>query len=361
MRIVHISDCYLPRLGGIETQVSELVEMQRNQGHEVFVLTLTPGDSSEANLRRFPFNLPNNLLWHPRGQQICEGQLQEIQPDVVHLHFGAASPFAWDGLKAVCKLGIPNVATVHSIWGKLAQKFYGLSSKSWNTKTVFSAVSEVAAGLVCKTLDREVFVAHNGVDIEFWHQASHKESQRVEIVSATRFASRKRIGPQIDVIEKVVKQLGEKSPHFTIAGSGPDFEHIKKRIKKAGLEKHVSLVGRLSKIELRNLYSKADLFLQMSVLEAFGIAACEARAAGLPVVTRQGSGVAEFVTHGVTGFLENSDAEIANRIVELLNNRDELSKMKSNSLSQSPPQNWEHATSQVFELYQKARNVGESK
>jgi glycosyltransferase involved in cell wall biosynthesis len=335
--------------------------MQRKQGHEVFVLTLTLGDSNEPNLRRFPFKLPNNLLWHPRGQQICEAQLKEIKPDVVHLHFGAASPFAWDGLKAVCNLDIASVATVHSIWGKLARKLYGLSSKSWKTKTVFSAVSEVAANYVSNTLGREVLVAHNGVDIEFWQQASQNESQKVEIVSATRFASRKRIRPQIDVIEKVVQQLGEASPHFTIAGSGPDFEIIKKRIKKAGLEKHVSLTGRLSKIELRDLYSQADLFLQMSVLEAFGIAACEARAAGLPVVTRQGSGVAEFVTHGETGFLENSDVEISNRIVELVKNRDELSKLKSNSLSQIPPQNWEYVTSKVFELYQKARNASESK
>ena len=243
----------------------------------------------------------------------------------------------------------------------MARKLYALSSKSWKTETVFSAVSQIAADYVSTSLNREVKVAHNGVDIEFWHQANQQPSNQIEIVSATRFASRKRIRPQIDVIEKVVKQLRQDSPHFTIAGNGPDFENIKKRIKLAGLEQHVTLTGRLSKSELRDLYSRADLFLQMSVLEAFGIAACEARAAGLPVLTRQGSGVAEFVTHDETGYFEKSDNEIVNRIIQLSKQRDELARIKSNSRSQTPAQNWEHASAQVFELYQFAVHQGESK
>ena len=335
--------------------------MQRQQGHEVFVLTLTPGDSSDPNLRRFPFSLPSNLLWNPRGQHICESQLKEISPDVVHLHFGAASPFAWDGLKAVCNLNLPSVATVHSMWGKLAEKLYKFSAKSWKTETVFSAVSEVSAEIVERTLNREVLIAHNGVDIEFWHQPNQKESERVEIVSATRFASRKRIRPQIEVIEKVVNRLGEKSPHFTIAGNGPDFDFIKNRIEKAGLIDFITLTGRLSKTELRDLYIKSDLFLQMSVLEAFGIAACEARASGLPVLTRQGSGVAEFVTQNETGFFESSDEEIVNRIIHLANFPNELARLKINSQTVIPTQNWDHANVQVVDLYQKALNQGQRK
>ena len=47
MRIVHISDCYAPRLGGIETQVRALAMRQAEQGHEVHVLTATPSPPSE--------------------------------------------------------------------------------------------------------------------------------------------------------------------------------------------------------------------------------------------------------------------------------------------------------------------------
>ena len=344
-------------MGGIETQVSGLVEQQNSQGHEVFVLTLTPGDEI-AGVTRFPFNLPNNLLWHPRGKKLAVAALGRIKPDVVHFHFGAASPFAWDGLEAVCELDIPSVATVHSIWGNVARRLYSLTARKWKTKTVFSSVSNVASNIVAKSLNREVSIVHNGVDIDFWKTQPKTETAKIEIVSATRFASRKRIRQQIEVIAKVVYELSDDSPHFTIAGSGPDFDHIQNRIKKLGLQAHVTLAGRLTKTELKNLYSKADLFLQMSVLEAFGIAACEARAAGLPVISRAGSGVSEFVDHGVTGFLENSDAQVAERIVQLVKHRDELVQLQKTSRNNPPVQNWQHARAAVDALYQQAINQG---
>jgi glycosyltransferase involved in cell wall biosynthesis len=340
-------------MGGIETQVSGLVEMQKLQGHDVFVLTLTPGAEHE-DVQRFPFKLPANLLWHPKGEKLVTQALKELKPDVVHLHFGAVSPFAWNGLRAVSRLDIPSVATVHSIWGKIARRFYASTARNWKSKTIFSSVSQTASEIVSKTLNRKVAIAHNGVDIKFWSNLQKSESNRIQIVSATRFASRKRIRPQILAIEQIVKILEMSSPQFTIAGTGPDFNYIKKLIEKKNLSKYVNLVGRLDKHQLRDLYSTADLFLQMSLLEAFGIAACEARASGLPVISRKGSGVSEFVQNGVSGYLESSDDEIVNRIVHLVNNRDELRELKNSSKINPPIQDWEHAASQIQSLYQQA-------
>jgi glycosyltransferase involved in cell wall biosynthesis len=257
-------------------------------------------------------------------------------------------------MKAVRNLDLPSVATVHSIWGSVARKIYAIAARSWNPKTIFSSVSDVACEIVRSSLNRDVHLAHNGVDIAFWSEVNNLESPRIQIVSATRFASRKRIRPQILAIEKMVKVLGEDSPHFTIAGTGPDFASVQKMIQKKNLEKNIELVGRLDKMQLRNLYSRADLFLQMSLLEAFGIAACEARAAGLPIISRKGSGVSEFVKDGTTGYLESSDEEIVERILKLVGDREELRKLKKASQKRPPIQNWEHATEQVQALYQQA-------
>ncbi|MCX6403501.1 MAG: glycosyltransferase [Actinobacteria bacterium] len=339
MRIVHISDCYLPRMGGIETQVSGLVEYQKSKGHEVFVLTLTPGDKN-AGIIRLPFKLPANLLWHPRGKSLAIDQLSQLKPDVVHLHFGAASPFAWQGLRAVTKLGLPNVATIHSIWGKFASGIYGRSRRSWKASTIISSVSEVSSKIVSATLNREVSVVPNGIDVDFWRTATKFEQPQMQIVSATRFASRKRIRPQLAAIESVVKVLKESSPHFTIAGNGPDFEKIKTLISKKNLSKYVTLTGRLNKNELRDLYAKSDIFLQMSVLEAFGIAACD--------------GVSEFVQNSSTGYLEENDAEIVARILQLNANRESLKNLKSQSKNQPPIQTWDHAGTLVEALYQRS-------
>lgn len=344
-------------MGGIETQVSGLVEFQRSQGHEVFVLTLTEGDELDG-VSRFVFNLPNNLLWHPRGQVLATSALALIKPDVVHLHFGAASPFAWDGLKAVCDLGIPSVATVHSIWGPVARRLYALSARSWKTDTIFSSVSKVASNIVADSLNREVATVHNGIDVEYWKTNRKPVSSQIQIVSATRFASRKRIREQIEVIYQVVQVLGENSPYFTIAGTGPDFAKIKRLISKLNLQDHIKLVGRLNKSQLKELYSKSDVFLQLSVFEAFGIAACEARAAGLPVITRAGSGVSEFVEDGVTGFLKDTDLAIAEQIIELVRNPKLLAEVTNKSVASPPLQDWNHASSQIYALYQQAINQG---
>jgi glycosyltransferase involved in cell wall biosynthesis len=202
----------------------------------------------------------------------------------------------------------------------------------------------VSSKIVSATLNREVSVVPNGIDVDFWRNATNAEQPQMQVVSATRFASRKRIRPQLAAIESVVKVLKESSPHFTIAGNGPVFEKMKT----------LTLTGRLNKNELRDLYAKSDLFLQMSVLEAFGIAACEARAAGLPVLTRQGSGVSEFVQNSITGYLEENDAEIVARILQLNANRESLKNLKSQSQNQPPIQTWEHAGTLVEALYQRA-------
>lgn len=340
-------------MGGIETQVSGLVDYQRKEGHEVFVLTLTPGPEING-VKRFPFRLPNELLWNPNGLKLVTSALEELSPDIVHLHLGAASPFAWNGINAVRNLDLPSVATVHSIWGSVAKRMYAGAAKKISRKTIFSSVSKTACDIVSSSLNRDVKLTHNGVDIEFWSEVKNLESPRIQIVSATRFAARKRIRPQIMAIEKIVRELGDKSPHFTIAGTGPDFARIQKLIQEKNLTKNIELVGRLDKLQLRNLYSRADIFMQMSLLEAFGIAACEARAAGLPVISRAGSGVSEFVKDGSTGYLESTDEKIVERIVELVNDREKLRKLKNKSSKQPPVQNWAHAASQIDALYQQA-------
>lgn len=341
-------------MGGIETQVSGLVENQVAAGHEVFVLTLTDG-MPIAGVKRFPFRLPKQILWHPRGKEIVKRELKQLNPDVVHLHFGAASPFAWDGLKAVSKLNIASVASVHSIWGSIARFLYSVVAKNWKSQTVFSSVSQVSSEIVKKSLRSDVVTVPNGVDISFWqNRDSKKESAKIEIVSATRFASRKRIRPQLKVISKIVAELGENSPHFTIAGNGPDFNYIAKQVKRENLENFVTLAGRLNRDELKALYQGADLFLQLSILEAFGIAACEASSAGLPVITRSGSGVSEFVEHGTNGYLENSDAAVVARIVELCKQPKLLQELKKSTREHPPIQNWQFVTNQVTALYEQA-------
>ena len=148
VRILHVSDCYLPRLGGIEVQVADLVRVQREAGHEVGSPRRPRGDRAGRGPRSSPA-LPFDLPVHPRGTGRLIRLMADRAPDVVHVHTGAVSPFAWMGVRAARRAGLPAVVTVHSMWdpvtrgalpGAAARPSAGAAGGWWCT-----AVSEAAA------------------------------------------------------------------------------------------------------------------------------------------------------------------------------------------------------------------------
>ena len=109
MRVLIVSDCYAPRLGGIETQVQDLARNLLAVGHQPAVVTATPlGARRGRSVERpdgFPVfrttvPLPGELPVHPRGRREMEALMERLRPDVVHVHVGIVSPFAWSGIAA---------------------------------------------------------------------------------------------------------------------------------------------------------------------------------------------------------------------------------------------------------------------
>ncbi|MFM8774511.1 MAG: glycosyltransferase, partial [Actinomycetota bacterium] len=137
MRIVHVSDCYLPRTGGIETQVRSLALAQAAAGDDVRIITASPGhDGVRAgheivdglDVERIAVDLPGEIPIHPRTRARVVDSLREQPADVVHVHAGVISPFAWGAVRAAHQLGVPAVVTVHSVWGPLARPAFGASN-----------------------------------------------------------------------------------------------------------------------------------------------------------------------------------------------------------------------------------------
>ena len=76
----------------------------------------------------------------------------------------------------------------------------------------------------------------------------------------------------------------------------------------------------LSVDQLRSIYRQADLFVAPAFLESFGIAALEARCAGLPVLAMRGTGITEFVADRREGLLADGDAGMTKALVEIATN-----------------------------------------
>ena len=366
MRIVHISDCYLPRLGGIEVQVSGLAQQQAARGHDVHVITATrplphvAPQSHEAGVtvHRVTARVPFDLPLHPRAKKNITEKLAALQPDVVHVHMGAVSQFAWAGIAASAKLAIPSLTTVHSMWARWTRVMYAIIRlfNRWDSGTQLAAVSHAAAALVQEATRHGVLVTVNGVDLDAWRGgldlAAHH--QRIQLASATRFAARKRVMQLLELINELHQQFGERCPQLVIAGNGSQFIEAQQFVVRNKLENVITLAGRMERDELKTLFVKSDAFIQLSELEAFGLAAIEARAVGLPVFGRAGNGFSEFVEHGVTGYLESSDAGVKARLIEFMQNPSGLARLKAASAANPPQQDWNYALQQVDDCYQRA-------
>lgn len=90
----------------------------------------------------------------------------------------------------------------------------------------------------------------------------------------------------------------------------------------------MSQTGRLTRAEIRERFARADLYLAPATPESFGIAALEARCAGLPVIGMACGGISDFIRPGVEGLLAESDTDTAMQAAQLLRTPGRLQRMQ---------------------------------
>ncbi|MDH2429089.1 glycosyltransferase family 4 protein [Sphaerisporangium sp. TRM90804] len=350
VRILHVSDCYLPRLGGIEVQVADLVRSQSEAGHEVEVATATPGERLPGVHRvvaRMPFDLPV----HPRGVSRLLRLMAARRPDVVHVHTGAVSPFAWMGVRAAVRAGLPVVVTVHSMWDPLTRLLYRVLDTlfGWSRwHLVGTAVSRAAAHPIRAVAGGRVpvDVVSNGLDLSSWRPVPGTRPARpaggaeaVHIVAVGRLAPRKQPVRLLKLLMEARRRVpGDIAMRATLVGDGPARRSMERFLRAHGMDAWVSLPGRYSRERIRELLASADVFVAPAPRESFGIAALEARAAGVPVVARAQSGVADFVRPGKEGLLGRSFEELVRSVARLARDSELRELIARNNRETEPAQ-----------------------
>jgi glycosyltransferase involved in cell wall biosynthesis len=374
VRIAHLTDCYLPRLGGIESQVHGLARRQRATGHEVTVLTATPGPRGERHgavddldgvpVHRLAVRMPFRLPVNPFAPRDVRSILLSGRYDVAHVHAGVVSPFAYDAVPVVLDLGLPLVVTWHCMLGhteRLARWWQRL--RGWSDRAVaFTAVSAIAAGPVRRMLgdEADVTVLPNGVDVVAWRSSPtvDRSTGEIRIVTAMRLVTRKRPVPLLHMLSRVRDRVPEGiALRLDIFGEGPAERTMRRVIRRSRMADWVDLPGRVTPAELRARYGAADLYVAPARLESFGIAALEARAAGLPVVARSDGGVREFVADGVEGLLAASDEEMVEAVARVASDSTLRQRISSYSRSHPPLQDWSYVLARADEEYARASRL----
>jgi glycosyltransferase involved in cell wall biosynthesis len=176
----------------------------------------------------------------------------------------------------------------------------------------------------------------------------------VRVVAARRLAARKRPGAVLDIAERARAAVpAEVAMRLDLFGEGPGRGRLERRVFQRGLD-WVHLPGRVTREQLREAYWDADVYLTPVRLEAFGIAALEARTAGLPVLARSGSGVGDFIEDGVNGFLGEDDESLAAALAELVTDRDLRQRIATQNATVPPAQTWSAVAALAEEEYRRA-------
>lgn len=347
MRILHVTDCYRPQVGGIEMFVEELAQRQSAAGHDVTVLTATRDRSGTApsgpvRVIRTPSPSPWGLPLLPRRD------LELSSYDVVHAHLSVASLFSSRVAQAAVACRTPVIATVHSMWTGREGWVRAIGAiAGWHHWPMgWTAVSAAAADSMRGPLRRgtSIGVVHNAVDVDWWRSLEHVHdaSRPFTIAAVMRLAGRKRPIPLLDALAALREDLPAGVPlRAVIVGEGPLEDKVRAHVDRLGLGDWVELAGPLSRDRIRELYTVSDAYVAPSYQESFGIAALEARAAGLPVVAMRSGGVGEFVQHGVEGFLCHDDEEMLRALKLLATDRSTTDLVTGHNLAHPPPMDWQ--------------------
>jgi glycosyltransferase involved in cell wall biosynthesis len=360
VRVALACDWFLPRVGGIELHLRDLALALRDDGIDARIVTTTRGD---AVVDGVPVHRVHTPLVPGAGVAYLPGVLSEIERlvhdeafDVVHAHASVVSPVAFAAAVAARRAGVASLVTFHSMLHRssfllgASEALFGWSERG----VVLSAVSSVVAAQVARWIPgANVGVLPNGLDTAFWRVPAHAASDgEIVFASAIRLSRKKRPLRLIRAFADAVRFVaGAPSMRLVVAGAGPEATPMRRLADELGVGDRVELPGQLSRAALRDLYARAHAFVLPSERESFGIAALEARAAGLPVIGMMASGVRDFVRQGVDGLLARDEAELSRHISRLALDAPFRDYVRNRSALTPPPYDWRDVRAMHLEFY----------
>ena len=334
--------CY-PTFGGSGVVATELGKELAMEGHDVHFITY----DLPVRFDRFLSNL------HYHEVRVSDYPLFDYQPyelvlasrivdvakhenlDILHVHYAIPHASAAYMAQQILKsegIYLPFVTTLHgtdiTLVGK-DESFEPVITFAINQSDAVTAVSDSlkADTYAHFNVKREIHVIPNFIDMQRYEGCSTEgvlkafapKGERL-LLHTSNFRPVKRVEDVVEVFSKVRKEIPSK---LLLVGDGPERPKIEALCRKLGTCDDVHFLGKLKNVE--EVYSVADLFLLPSETESFGLAALEAMASKVPVISSNTGGIPEINENGVTGFLSHvgDTDDMASNALKLLRD-DEL-------------------------------------
>lgn len=337
--IVLLAKGYLPDDGGIERYSTEIAHAYASNGWRVIAITQS---SAGAGVRRdgrvivIDLGLGNQFVLLAKFLGTWRTVRKRFKPNVVHATTWRLSlPALFGGRRP------PLLTTVHG------REIFVLP-KALRPVMRF-ALTHTDRVLVVSDTIRRAAAVRAGVPSDAWHvvwngssylngssdpdSKRHTDNGIVQITTLCRLVARKNVPAAVRALGLLVER-GITNFRYTIAGTGPDTVAIKREIEAAGLQKYVTLAGRIEDSEIPPLYSQTDIFLHPQIdidgdIEGFGLVIADAMTFGAAIIAGKDGGPADFIQHQTTGLLcdGTSDIDIADALASLVTNENLRSKL----------------------------------
>ena len=360
--------CY-PTFGGSGVMATELGMSLVDHGHEVhFIAYKKPVRLSDVNENLYfhKVNVPDYPLFSFVPYELAlstklVGVVKQYSIDVLHVHYAIPHAYAAYMAKKMLKeqsINIPIVTTLHGTDITLVG-----NHPSYKTAVTFSINKSDIVTCVSKSLKedtlnqfeikKEIKVIPNFIDInkyiiqqDLCVVENPIPSKKFIISHVSNFRPVKNIFNVIKVFYNIQKEIDCK---LLMIGEGPEKIKAEKMCNDLGISNLVEFLGNTNQIEKNLCHS--DLFLLPSSTESFGLAALEAMASKVAVISSNAGGLPEINIDGKTGYVCNfNDIDsMTNKAISILNDKKNLELFKENAFNKAR----DYDINKIVPLYEK--------
>lgn len=345
--------CY-PTYGGSGVVATELGKALAKNGHQIHFITYsqpTRLDFFSENLFYHEVSIKEYPLFeYPPYELALASKMVDVveheKLDVLHVHYAIPHASAAHLAKQILAekgISIPFVTTLHGTDITLVGKDATYAPVVTFSINMSDAVTAVSQDLKKETLDffgvrKEIHVIPNFVDMDRFKKQKKEHFKRAIcpndeklLVHISNFRRVKRVKDVIQVFSQVRKIVPSK---LLMVGDGPERSAAEEMCRQLGTCDDVRFLGKLEQIE--EVLSVADLFYMTSEKESFGLAALEAMACEVPVISTTAGGLPELNINGVSGFLcEVGDVDdMAKKTIHILDDNN-LATFKTGALNRA--------------------------
>jgi len=363
--------CY-PTFGGSGVLATELGKALADEGHQVHFITYQQPvrlNVFNANIFYHEVHVPTYPLFDFPPYEVALAStmvdvIMNYDLDLLHVHYAiphaSAAYMAKQIVKAKSGRNIPVITTLHGTDITLVGRdktYEPVVTFSINQSDAITAVSENLRAETFKhfAITKQIEVITNFVDVSRFSKKPFDAFKKVIapdgekiLVHASNFRKVKRVEDVVNIFAEVRKQMPAK---LLMVGDGPERPATEELARALGVIDDIRFVGRQEQME--EILAVSDLFLLPSEYESFGLAALEAMAASVVVISSNAGGLPEIIIQGENGFTANVGDVLAmsNFAIDVLKDSVRLQTMKQNAFDYAQKFDIRYIVPQYEKLY----------